>query len=248
MTDALETTISQCRWFYRYALPGGRETTSYGDTKLHEDRLGILWAQVDQHLGPDRSLLSAIDLGSHQGWFSYHLAAGGFRRVVGVDARPEHVAQAEMIRDIYGLANLDFIRAEVKSPAVEQLEPADLVLMYGLLYHLEDPIAVLRTAFRVTRRLLLIETQVVNTNLTGSIDWGAHGNQIALRGSFGVIDEPDLRNVENGITGLALVPSIDVLLWLLTRIGFASASVVPPTIDAHEQLASRKRVVIAALR
>jgi tRNA (mo5U34)-methyltransferase len=248
MTDALETRISQCRWFYRYVLPSGLETASYGDTKLHEDRLRILWAQVDQHLGPDRSSLSAIDLGSHQGWFSYHLAAGSFRRVVGVDARPEHVAQAEMIRDLYGLVNLDFMYAEVTSPAVAQLEPAELVLMYGLLYHLEDPIGALRNAFRVTRRLLLIETQVANTNLTGAIDWGAHNNQIAVRGSFAVIDEPDLSNVETGVTGLALVPSIDVVLWLLQRIGFASASVVPTTVDAHEQLASRKRVVIAALR
>jgi hypothetical protein len=248
MTDALETRISQCRWFYRYVLPSGCETKSYGPTKLHEDRLRVLWVQIDQHLGSDRNSLSAIDLGSHQGWFSYHLAAGGFRRVVGVDVRPEHVAQAEMIRDVYGLANLDFMHADVTSPVIGHLEPAELVLMYGLLYHLEDPIRALRNAFLLTRRLLLIETQVTNTNLTGVIDWGAHYNQIALRGSFAVIDEPNLSNVENGVTGLALVPSSDVLLWLLQRIGFASASVVPPTVDAHEQLASGKRVIIAAIR
>ena len=167
MPDALESKISECRWFYPYVLPSGRETASYGDaTKLHEDRLRMLWAQIGQHLGPDRASLSAIDLGSHQGWFSYHLARGGFCRVVGVDARSEHVAQAEMIRDIYGLANLDFIHAEVTAPAVAQLEPAELVLMYGLLYHLENPVGALRNAFGLTRRLLLIETQVTNTNLT----------------------------------------------------------------------------------
>ena len=39
-----------------------------------------------------------------------------------------------------------------------------------------------------------------------------------------------------------------LLLWLLRRIGFASAAVVPPPQDAHEQLARRRRVVVAALR
>lgn len=208
----------------------------------------MMWECIHQHLGEDLGSLTAIDLGSHEGWFSYHMAIRGFRRVTGVDARADHVHRSELIRKAYQLTNLEFLNLDIHSPDVRQLPPADLVLMYGLIYHLEDPIGALRTAYRLTERLLLIESQVTNAELTGHIDWGAFGNQIQLQGGFGVVDEPDADNVENGVTGLALVPSANLLLWLLRRIGFSSAFTVAPGPGAHEQLASRKRIVIAALR
>jgi tRNA (mo5U34)-methyltransferase len=248
MNEEIEARILAARWFYQFILPSGRETVAYGPQKLHADRLRMMWQAIKQRCGSDFASLSATDIACHQGWFSHHLAAGGFGRVVGVDPRPEHVADAELMRSAFELPKLKFINHSVFDPAVASLEPSDLVLMYGLLYHLEDPIGALRIASKLTKQLLLIETQVMPTDLIGHIDWGSHQNQIALQGSFGLIYEPDEHNLETGISGLALVPSTGVLVWLLRQFGFTSVEVLAPPPDGHEQLTSGKRVVIAAAR
>jgi len=87
---------------------------------------------------------------------------------------------------------------------------------------------------------------VLNFNLTGHIDWGTSQYVIPVPGIFGMVDEADSSNRENGITGLAQVPSRDGLLWLLRRLGFATAEVIAPPAGAYEQLATGKRIVVVA--
>ena len=48
---------------------------------------------------------SVIDVACHQGYFASHLARKG-APVLAIDARPEHVADTELIARAYGLSNL----------------------------------------------------------------------------------------------------------------------------------------------
>jgi len=53
-------------------------------------------------------------------------------------------------------------------------------------------------------------------------------------------------NPEANITHVTIVPSLPGLLWLLKAVGFKRTEVLNPPPDAYEQLASFKRVIVAA--
>jgi len=236
-------------WFYAYELPDGSRTPTYHGIdiqSIHDTRLQMLQDCLRERYGRDFSGLAAIDLACHQGWFAMHLAQAGFGRVRGVDARASHVDDSRLIGSIYGFDQLSFERADV-----HDLDPADtgtfdVVLMLGLLYHLENPVGALRTCRALCRDLCVIETQVV-PGMTGFVDYGGYQYVRPLKGSFGIIDETDdTHGPEASVTGICLVPSLDALLWILRKVGFSSATVLEPPEDAYEQLRHHKRVMVAA--
>ena len=204
----------------------------------------MLWEVVNSFFGPQLATVSAIDTASHEGFFSVQLA----RRcasVRGIEVNADSVAAANLIRDAYGLSNLEFIHADLDELDVSTLEPADLVLAFGLIYHLENPLRVLRRLRALTRRLLLIETQTVMLELGGNIDWGNHLWQTPLRGIFGVVDElPD--SSEGGTGNISLVPSQNGLMWILERLGFSRVEIVAPPADGYPQLVTGRRIMVAA--
>lgn len=248
----MSTLIEQARareWFYAYELPDGSVTPTYHGIDIqaiHDTRWRMLENCLDQRLGADRSGLSALDLASHQGWFAVKMAQSGFGRVQGIDARRAHVEDSSLIADIYGLQGLSFEQGDIHALDPRALGQFDVVLMMGLLYHLENPVGALRTCRALCRKLCLIETQIV-PGMTGWVDYGGYQYVRPLKGSFGIIDETgDTHGPEASITGICLVPSLEALTWILEKVGFSQVSVLDPPADAYEQLLHHKRVMVAA--
>jgi len=236
-------------WFYAYELPDGQRTRSYNGGELdaiHDTR----WAMVEAHLESmyegQYAELRAVDLASHQGFFAVKVAQMGFAGVLGVEARQSHVDDSRLIADIYGLQQLQFRQADIYDVDAQQQGQFDLVLMLGLLYHLENPVGALRLCHALCKGVCLIETQIV-PGLTGVVDYGSYQFVRPLKGSFGVIDETgETHGPEASVTGICLVPSLDVLLWILHKVGFSDATVLQPPASAYEQLRYGKRVMVAA--
>jgi hypothetical protein len=248
----MSTLIEQARareWFYAYELPDGSITPTYHGIDIqaiHDTRWRMLENCLDQRLGADRGGLSALDLASHQGWFAVKMAQSGFGRVQGIDARRAHVDDSSLIADIYGLQGLSFEQGDIHALDPQVLGQFDVVLMMGLLYHLENPVGALRTCRALCRKLCLIETQIV-PGMTGWVDYGGYQYVRPLKGSFGIIDETgDTHGPEASITGICLVPSLEALTWILEKVGFSQVSVLEPPADAYEQLLHHKRVMVAA--
>jgi hypothetical protein len=124
--------------------------------------------------------------------------------------------------------------------------PADFTLLYGLLYHLEDPLRVLRVASSLYRDTLLIETQLAGREVDGKIDWGQYMHFRDIRGLFYLVDNQD--NHEGGPTNMALVPSVEALRWSLSRMGFNRVELLLPPAGGAEQLVRGSRGVSAAFR
>jgi hypothetical protein len=247
-TAALEAQALAKTWFYPFRLPSGQATPTYDGGALdliHRTRTQMLDAALDAGLGADLSSLSAVDLACHQGWFSAHLARRGMRSVLGIDARSEHIADASLIRDCLGLSQWTLRQSDVHDPALLELGTHDLVLCFGLIYHLENPVGALRVARALTRRLCLVETQVV-PGLAGWVDYGSYRFVRPLKGSFGIIDETgETHGPEASTTGICLVPSVEALVWIMQRIGFSRVEVLPVPEDGYEQLVHHKRVMVA---
>lgn len=248
----MSTLIEQARareWFYAYELPDGSTTPTYHGfdiQHIHDTRWRMLDACLGERLGENRAGLSALDMASHQGWFAVNLAKSGFGSVLGVDARDSHVDDSRLIASVYGLDGLEFRQGDVHALTADDTGQFDLVLMFGLLYHLENPVGALRTCRELCRGLCVIETQVV-PGLAGYVDYGSYQYVKKLEGSFGIVDETEeTHGPEASTTGICLVPSLDALVWILRKVGFSKVDVLHPPEDAYEQLKYHKRVMVAA--
>ena len=246
---ALLERIRARPWFYEFALPDGTRTQSHlppGVEKIHETRLKLLEQALDASVGRDASALTAVDLACHQGWFAMHLAKRNFRTILGVDARDEHLADAKLMAEVLGVTSFRTRKVDLEDAHAEDVGVHDVTLMLGLLYHLENPVRVLRLARAVTRRMMVIETQVV-PHMSGMVDWGSWQFQRPMVGNFGIIDETaETHASEASVHGICLAPSIETLEWLLKRVGFRRVERLVPPPDGYEQLVGQKRVMFAA--
>ncbi|MGE0887061.1 MAG: ATP-binding cassette domain-containing protein [Blastocatellales bacterium] len=246
---ALEEQLLQREWYYPFDLPSGNKLRCYLPSEIlgiHTDRLAMMNSVLDKTFGRNRTELSCLDIGCNQGYFAVKLAARSCQKVVGFDARRQNIEDAELIRQIYGLENLSFKTADLAKIETGEWEQFDVVLMLSLLFWMEDPIGALRTAKALTKRVLIIETPVA-PEIAGKIDWGTHRSQKSFHGTFAVMDQSLEKTLPIGsLTDLSLVPGRETLLWLLERLGFARVEIVPPPADAYEQLATEKRIMVAA--
>lgn len=249
MSDLLEQ-VRRREWFYDFELPDGTRTTTYHDGALnaiHDTRWRMLEHTLDSVYPGGFGGLQAVDLAAHQGWFAVRLAQAGLRRVTGVDQRESHVEDARLIADALGQDELRFLHSDIFDLDTASLGTFDVVLMLGLLYHLENPVGALRLARALCRDLFVIETQVV-PGMSGMVDFGSYRFVRPLKGSFGLIDEIDETDEgpETGATGICLVPSVEALTWLMEKVGFRDVHVLPPPEDGYEQLRYGKRVMVTA--
>ena len=252
MAEAAAGLLERIRarpWFYEFALPDGTHTTSHlppGVEKIHDTRLALMDAALDRAVGRDCASLTAVDLACHQGWFALQLARRGFREIVGVDARDEHLADARLMAEVLGARAFRTQKADLEDARASDFGTYDVTLMLGLLYHLENPVRVLRLARALTRRVMVIETQVV-PHMSGTVDWGSWRFQRHMVGAFGIVDETEETHAsEASVHGICLAPSIETLEWLLKRVGFKRVERLLPPADGYEQLVANKRVMFAA--
>jgi SAM-dependent methyltransferase len=120
-------------------------------TAARQSFLRSVLPHFKQHL----NLQTALDVGCGVGYFSAFLRDLGFQ-VVGVDGRAENVAEAQRRHP-----DIPFHVANVEDFSVTQLGRFDLVLCFGLLYHLENTFAAIRNLYALTAKVLLIESMVI---------------------------------------------------------------------------------------
>jgi hypothetical protein len=239
------------RWFYEFELPDGSYTESYLPEHvrpLHDTRRRMLRHHLEERFGADWSPLRCLDLGCHEGYFAVELARGGCGEVLGLDAREPHVRHARWIAEALQLDVLRFEQADVAGIDAAAFARFDVVLMFGLVYHVSDLVGVLRTARALTKGVCMIETQLA-PDFGGELEWGAADFRMAVRGCLAIVDESAeiaRGNAEAAIAGISLVPSLGGLLWLLRAVGFGSVVGLAPPVDGYEQLARGARVMVAA--
>lgn len=236
------------RWFYEFVLPDGSVTDCDAMEEvraLHRMRRDAMKSVCADVFGAGLANADAIDLASHEGWFALELART-VRSVRGYDVNPASVEAAQRMARLQGVTNVAFTHCDIRSLDGAAAAPADAVLMYGLLYHVEDPLRFLRIAAGLARRLLLIETQVTGVELEMDVEFGYHRWMRPVHGMFALIDDDD--NREGGNTGLALIPSTRALNHCLDRLGFSRVEVFPVPADGPEQLARKRRVIVAGIR
>jgi SAM-dependent methyltransferase len=101
-------------------------------------------------------LRTALDLGCGVGYYSSLLQDLGLQ-VTAADARAENIVEARS-----RFAGIDFRVADAEDASLAGLGTFDLVLCFGLLYHLENPMRAIRNLRALTGKLLLLESMAVD--------------------------------------------------------------------------------------
>jgi tRNA (mo5U34)-methyltransferase len=237
-------------WFYRFELPHGLHTTSElpGTVEpIHETRLRMTLAPIERHFGPRLKDIDCLDIGSHEGYYSFALAQR-VKHVTGVEPREPSRERAHFIQAALECTNVDFRHGVVETLATDLGRTYDLTLFLGLLYHVPDPILCLRNVAQVTGELCVIETQVID-EIEGATEWGSREWTRNYHGILALIDESGEFHAgdrETGILPLVTCPSPKALETMLFHAGFRRVDFIQPHEGAYEQLARRKRVVVAA--
>lgn len=108
--------------------------------------------------------LSAIDLGSKEGYNAFDLVECGVSRALGVEVRDSFLKEAEETRRQLGYDSVSFQKGDVRQVDELGLERFDICLCSGLLYHMQNPFNVLKRIRNICRHLVL-ETHVAPTLL-----------------------------------------------------------------------------------
>ncbi|MDQ3587045.1 MAG: class I SAM-dependent methyltransferase [Actinomycetota bacterium] len=237
---------------YPWELADGITAPLLGDNLpwVHRTRAEMIEGPVREALaaaGPDAT---ALDLACCEGWFSHRLLEWGARRVVGVDVRELNIRRAELVREHFGIdrERLSFVRADVFELDPEDLGRFDVVLVLGLIYHLEDPTGALRRARALTRSLCAIESQLTRQSRPIIHGTGSPDAFSEAEASFAAVVEPDaVSNPLASVTGiLSLIPNRAALDTLTRAAGFGEVEFLQPSPDHDVQYLRGDRAVVVA--
>jgi FkbM family methyltransferase len=153
--------------------------------------------RVVRALKPALGLRDALDAGCGVGFFAQTLTELGLE-TRGFDGRFENVIEARK-----RFPKIAFERGDIESAEIAALGTFDLVLCFGLLYHLESPMRAIRHLRALTGKGLLIESMCVPGDEARTV----------LR------DEPFQQ--DQSLTNMAFYPSEACLVKMLYRAGFA---------------------------
>lgn len=141
-------------------------------------------------------LQTALDVGCGTGFFSEFLRDSSYR-VSALDGRKDNVEEAAR-----RVQNVDFRHADVEDQSLSSLGSFDLVLCFGLLYHLENPFRAIRNLFALTGKVLIVESMCVPDKAS----------------LLYLMDEGELE--DQGLNYVALYPSEGCLIKMMWRAGF----------------------------
>jgi tRNA (mo5U34)-methyltransferase len=142
-------------WFHNLHLPGGRRTAP--DHPLG-DFPAFKWKQIAPHLPADLRGARALDIGCNAGFYSFELARRG-ADVLAVDIDEHYLRQAHWAAGELGLADrVELRRLGVYELATLDVEPFDVVLFLGVLYHLRHPLLALDIVAALTGGRLVVQT------------------------------------------------------------------------------------------
>jgi tRNA (mo5U34)-methyltransferase len=249
-----DTIESLAPWFYQFDLGALGKTETKLPPELagiHQSRLEMLNEAIDRYFSAEElANATCLDVGCHEGFFAVAIAQRGARRVVGVDVREQSLRKASFAARALDLHNVQF-----RSGNVETLDPAalglfDFTICFGLLYHLENPMLALRRVAALTKRYVIVETQVID-EIEGETEWGSRRKIHPYNGVLALIDETAEftgGNMEASATTLATCPSPRGLETMLRHAGFDAIEFIEPPGGAYEQLVRRKRVVCVAAK
>jgi tRNA (mo5U34)-methyltransferase len=148
----LRDELAQLGWYHSIELPDGRIIP--GLQSIEQLRTRIAQYPVPEDLRGKR----VLDIGAWDGWFSFEMERRG-ATVVAVDSiRQDKFLEAKRLLN----SKAEYIVADVCQLRPRDIGYFDIVLFFGVLYHLKHPLLALERVCELTTDMACIESLVID--------------------------------------------------------------------------------------
>jgi len=155
--EAIRQRIAGLRWSHPIDLGHGVVTRPRIFQRRFQRRLELM--QIPQDLRG----WTVLDIGSWDGFFAFECERRGADRVLAIDT---------YAWDTYGMdcflaareildSKVEYRRIDVHELSPKNIGTFDLVLFFGIFYHLRNPLSALEKIRSVTRKLMICETHLL---------------------------------------------------------------------------------------
>lgn len=209
-------------WHYRFKFPWGETTPGKpGWAERVEKRRAHFFGPLLDLYGGSLAGKRVLDLGCCQGYWSFLARRSGAESTLGVDASEAFIREAQAAQAVLGPEKgCSFTRAHLEDDSwweEEVQEPREITLLLGTLFHLTDPVYVLRRAMRLTSETIVIDGEV------------AIGDEPRLHLRQRTLDEPT--TVRSRMTsGIRTVATPAAIEWILRDGGFKTIRCLAPAL------------------
>ena len=153
---ALEQRVREIPWFHSIDLGNGVVTPGKKPQRVHKTEYTAIFDPVDVR---GRSV---IDIGAWNGAYSFEAKRRGAARILATDSlawRPHTRGREgfDLARSALGI-DVEGREIDIHSLTPERVGTFDVVLLLGVFYHLENPIAALRQISALAGEVLIVET------------------------------------------------------------------------------------------
>jgi predicted nicotinamide N-methyase len=196
-------------------FPRFYETGNTGAGVRLNARYDCLIARHAEHLR-NRNVL---DVGSHNGRWSFAALRAGARHVIGVEPRPALVDASQRVFQEYGVTKdrFEFHIADSLEFLKSAKPKVDVILLFGVLYHVHYHVTLLQELRQTGAQILIIDTAIIPDRAI------VPGEETILR----LIAEP-VDDISNGVGEIVPgaskvvvgVPSRGAVTFLLEMLGF----------------------------
>jgi tRNA (mo5U34)-methyltransferase len=167
--------LSRLGWYHSIELPDGQVIPGLQSLDQLQRRLAQF--PIPRDLTGKR----VLDIGAWDGWFSFEMEKRG-ARVVALDSA-EHT-RFRVARDLLG-SRVDYQIGDICRLRATDLGRFDIVLFFGVLYHLKHPLLALETVCDLTTDMAFVESFVTDDGHdTGAAPAMEFYETTELRGQF----------------------------------------------------------------
>jgi len=127
-------------------IPLTETVSTLGDQRpliTEDERVLAIQSSVRKLIHKEPSDIRCLDLGCLEGGISFAMALLGMN-ALGIEARRSNFEKCALIADYFDSPNLSFVQEDVKHIARLGLDPFEVILCCGILYHLDTPFDTIR--------------------------------------------------------------------------------------------------------
>ncbi|HJZ49675.1 MAG TPA: class I SAM-dependent methyltransferase [Roseiflexaceae bacterium] len=218
--EEAEKSFGCYEWFYPFEFGGMH--VPYDLQKVdevrdrHYRRYAHVFAALLSMTGGSLAGNKVLDIGCNAGFWSIQASRAGANNVLGIDASPKNIEQAQFVSRLIDLKNVDYQVMNAYDMSNKLLDTFDITLFIGILYHLDKPKEALERLYDVTGKFAVVDTALSNLQLP------------LLR-----LQEDDVSYYHNQshANSFALIPSEAAVPVLLKSAGFREVYRVPNATD-----------------
>ncbi|MDJ0674187.1 MAG: methyltransferase domain-containing protein [Calothrix sp. MO_167.B42] len=237
------------QWMYEFDLGNGVKTPIYSESlnQVNKVRHSMIFSFLDG-ISFNYKSASILDLACNEAYFMFEMLKRGAKYGLGVEGRKENIEKALFIQQALNYPNCDFQHQDVFEFNYEK-DKFDIVLLLGIIYHVENPIGLIRKAALASSKYLFVETQLCKSDRHIPFGWGTPNEYLHGESYFVVHTEQEPENPLASLAGLSLIPNLFTVVKILRHLGFQSIIQLHPNYLVQEpQYNQLDRVILVGIK